>query len=82
MNYHFSFKIDLHGMPLNRAIDKAESVLIEASFDKNMQVEIITGKSGNMKERIIEEVIKPFKFDYYVPSHNTGIIIVTQDYEL
>jgi hypothetical protein len=47
-----------------------------------MQVEIITGKSGNMKERIIEEVIKPFKFDYYIPPHNTGMIIVTQDYEL
>jgi len=77
-----NFKIDLHGMPINRAIAKAESVLIEASFDKNMRVEIITGKSGNMKERIIEEVIKPFKFDYYIPSHNTGMIIVTQDYEL
>ena len=77
-----NFKIDLHGMPLNRAIAKAESVLIEASFDKNMQVEIITGKSGNMKENIIEEVIKPFKFDYYITPHNTGMIIVTQDYEL
>ena len=34
-----NFKIDLHGMPINKAITKAESVLIEASFDKNMQVE-------------------------------------------
>jgi|TARA_B110000027_G_C15923012_1_gene213459 DNA-nicking Smr family endonuclease len=76
------FEIDLHGMSINKAITKAESVLIEASFDKNMQVEIITGKSGNMKERIIEEVIKPFKFNYYTPSYNIGMIIVTQDYEL
>lgn len=73
------FKIDLHGMPIPRAISKAESVLIEASFDKNMQCEIITGKSGNMQQRIIDEVIKPYKFDYYIPSHNTGIIIVTQN---
>jgi len=77
-----NFKIDLHGMSINKAIAKSESVLIEASFDKNMRVEIITGKSGSMKERIIEEVIKPFKFDYYIPPHNTGMIIVTQDYEL
>ena len=66
-----NFKIDLHGMPINKAIAKAESVLIEASFDKNMQVEIITGKSGNMKERIIEEVIKPFKFDSVSYTHLT-----------
>jgi hypothetical protein len=30
------FKIDLHGMSIPKAISKAESVLIEASFDKNM----------------------------------------------
>ena len=77
-----NFKVDLHGMSINRAIAKAESVLIEASFDKNMQCEIITGKSGNMQQRIIDEVIKPYKFDYYIPPHNTGMIIVTQDYEL
>jgi DNA-nicking Smr family endonuclease len=73
------FKIDLHGMPMKRAIVKAELVLIEASFDKNMECEIITGKSGNMQQRILDEVIKPYKFDYYIPPHNTGTIIVTQN---
>ncbi len=77
-----NFKVDLHGMPIKKAIIKAESVLIEASFDRNMQCEIITGKSGDMQQRIIDEVIKPYKFDYYIPPHNTGMIIVTQDYEL
>ena len=73
------FRIDLHGMPMKKAIIKAESVLIEASFDKNMQCEIITGKSGNMQQLILDEVIKPYKFDYYIPPHNTGTIIVTQN---
>ena len=73
------FKIDLHEMSMKKAIIKAESVLIEASFDKNMQCEIITGKSGNMQQRILDEVIKPYKFDYYIPPHNTGTIIVTQN---
>jgi DNA-nicking Smr family endonuclease len=76
------FKIDLHGMPMKKAIIKAESVLIEASFDKNMQCEIITGKSGNMQQRIIDEVIKPYQFDYYIPPHNTGTLIITNPYEL
>jgi DNA-nicking Smr family endonuclease len=73
------FKIDLHGMSIPKAISKAESTLIEASFDKNMQCEIITGKSGNMQQRILDEVIKPYKFDYYIPPHNPGMIIVTQN---
>ncbi len=57
------FKIDLHGMPITKAISKAESVLIEASFDRNMQCEILTGKSGSMQQRILDKVIKPYKLD-------------------
>jgi len=72
-------KIDLHGLSHDQAISKAESFLIGASFDKNMHVEIITGKSGNMKENIIKEILDPYKFDYYIPPHNTGMIIVTQN---
>ena len=72
-------KIDLHGMSIRSAVAKAESFLIEASFDKHMNVEVITGKSGNMQEHIIKEVLEPYKFDYYIPPHNTGTIIVTQN---
>jgi DNA-nicking Smr family endonuclease len=71
-------RLDLHGVPMAKAIIKAENFLIEASFDKNMQCEIITGKSGNMQQRIIEEVIKPFEFNYYIPPHNTGKIIISE----
>ena len=72
-------RIDLHGLSLRKAITKAELFLIEASFDKNMHVEIITGKSGNMQEHIIKEVLEPYKFDYNIPPNNTGMIIVTQN---
>ena len=72
-------QIDLHGLSIRRAVTKAELFLIEASFDKNMQVEIITGKSGNMQDHIIKEVLEPYKFEYYIPSNNTGMLIVTQN---
>lgn len=72
-------QIDLHGLSIRKAINKAELFLIGASFDKNMYVEIITGKSGNMKENIIKEILDPYKFNYYIPPHNIGMIIVTQD---
>lgn len=72
-------KIDLHGLGHNEAVKKTESFLIEASFDKAMVAEIITGNSKTMQDRIIEDVIKYYNFDYYIPSYNLGMIIVTQD---
>jgi DNA-nicking Smr family endonuclease len=72
-------KIDLHGMSIRKAVSKAELFLIEASFDKSMHVEVITGKSGNMQEHIIKEVLEPYKFEYYIPHDNVGMLIVTQN---
>jgi hypothetical protein len=72
-------KIDLHGMSHKEAISKTETLLIGASFDKAMVVEIITGKSKNLQDKIITELLDLYKFDYYIPSYNTGMIIVTQN---
>jgi hypothetical protein len=72
-------KIDLHGMSHKEAISKTETLLIGASFDKAMVVEIITGKSKTLQDKIITELLDLYKFDYYIPSYNIGIIIVTQN---
>jgi hypothetical protein len=72
-------KIDLHDMSHKEAISKTETLLIGASFDKAMVVEIITGKSKTLQDKIITELLDLYKFDYYIPSYNIGIIIVTQN---
>ena len=72
-------KLDLHGIPHKEAIRIAESFLIEASFDRTMVAEIITGKSKTMQDNIIKEVITPYKFRYHIPAYNEGMIIVTQE---
>jgi DNA-nicking Smr family endonuclease len=72
-------KIDLHGLRHNEAVKKTESFLIEASFDKAMIAEIITGNLKTMQDKIIKEVIDEYKFNYYIPSYNQGMIIVTQN---
>ena len=72
-------KLDLHGIPFSDANLKVEKYLIGASFNKNLDVEIITGKSGEMKQRIIKEVLEPHKFLYYIPVNNPGVIRVTED---
>jgi DNA-nicking Smr family endonuclease len=71
--------LDLHGLSHEEAILEAESFLIEASFDRVMVAEIITGKSKTMQDSIIKEVILPHKFSYHIPTYNEGMIIVTKD---
>jgi len=71
--------IDLHGLTHKEAISKVESELIGISMSSYWEVEIITGKSGDMRKRICKEVLDPFNFFYYIPSDNPGVIIVIQD---
>jgi dsDNA-specific endonuclease/ATPase MutS2 len=72
-------KIDLHGLTHNEAIKKVESELIRISLTNYYQVEIITGKSKLMQDKIINEVLGPLKFFYYIPIINEGVIIVCPD---
>ena len=71
--------IDLHGLTHKEAISKVESELIGISMSNYWEVEIITGKSGNMKDVICKEILDPFNFFYYIPNSNPGVIIVLQD---
>ena len=72
-------RLDLHGLTHKEAVKKTESMLIGASFDKAMEVEIITGKSKTMQDKIIKEVIDVYNFSYYIPTYNQGIIIVSEN---
>ena len=72
-------KIDLHGLTHKEAISKVENELIGISMSSNWEVEIITGKSGNMGKIVCQEILDPFNFSYYIPSNNPGVIIVVQD---
>ncbi len=71
--------IDLHGLSHKKAIAAAESVLINASFDKAMVATIITGKSKAMQDAIIKEVLEPLNFNYFIPGGNSGVIIVSEN---
>jgi DNA-nicking Smr family endonuclease len=71
--------IDLHGKTHKEAVKLTESFLVGASFTKPMYAEVITGKSKAMQDTIIDEVIKPFNFSYYIPADNLGVIIVTDN---
>lgn len=71
--------IDLHGLSHNQAVSKVENELVGISLSKFWEIEIITGKSKPMKDKIIKEVLDPMGFFYYLPHTNNGVIIVIQD---
>jgi hypothetical protein len=72
-------KIDLHGLPHDEAVKRVENELINISLSKFWEVEIITGNSKPMKDKIIKEVLDPMDFFYYLPHTNNGVILVIQD---
>lgn len=71
------YEIDLHGFTHDEAVFAVEEVLIKESLKSEvLDVTIITGTSGRMQEVIIEKVLKPLGFKYYIPAWNLGQIVV------
>lgn len=73
------YTIDLHGLSHNEAANMVEEELVKTSMSKFWEIEIITGKSKPMQDKIIKEVLDPMGFFYYLPHTNNGVIIVIQD---
>ena len=72
-------EIDLHGVPHSRAILEVEDLLLRLSVDLGFEITIITGNSHRLQKKIIEEILDVYKFSYYIPSNNLGIIKVRDD---
>jgi len=69
-------EIDLHGFTHDEAVLATEDWLLRESLDFGFQVRVITGNSHELQRRIIDDVLDKHKFNYYIPSYNTGEIIV------
>lgn len=69
-------EIDLHGFTHDEAVFAAENFVLLESQDELFQCRIITGNSYKMHGRIIE-MLNTHNFRYYIPSWNTGEIIVS-----
>lgn len=72
-------EIDLHGVPHSRAILEVEDFLLKASVNFGFEATIITGNSYRLQRKIMEQVLDVYKFSYYIPSNNLGIIKVRDD---
>tara|TARA_B100000780_G_scaffold273601_1_gene237394 strand:- start:4434 stop:4670 length:237 start_codon:yes stop_codon:yes gene_type:complete len=74
-----ALRIDLHGLTHKKAIIKVEECLILNELTKSNTIELVTGKSKELQDKIIAEVLDPLKYSYYIPAHNTGIMYITDD---
>tara|TARA_B110000503_G_C6846345_1_gene288925 strand:+ start:140 stop:379 length:240 start_codon:yes stop_codon:yes gene_type:complete len=73
-----SLKIDLQGLTLFDAIRTLEKELILNNLYKYDNIEIITGKSPELQEKLIKEVIEKYRFQWDIPPGNTGMILVNE----
>ena len=71
-------ELDLNGMTHEEAIEKAEDFVLLESQLEVFQCRIITGNSMKLQTRIIDEVLDYHGFHWYIPTWNTGEIIVME----
>ncbi len=69
--------IDLHGLTHDESLIKVEEYLLLNSFDNDLDLELITGKSPSLQEKIIKQVLNKHNFNYYIPKYNTGMMYIT-----
>ena len=68
-------ELDLHGLTHEEAVLKAEDFVLELSIDELFECRLITGNSMRMQSKVIK-MLNEHDFKWYIPSWNTGEIIV------
>ena len=71
-------EIDLHGLSHDVALEKVEDFVLEESAVEVFQCRIITVNSMKLQNKIIDEILNPYNFKWYIPAWNTGEIIVIE----
>lgn len=74
-----NFKIDLHGKTHSESLLLVENWVMKLSREGSFQLKVITGKSPVLQGKIIKEVLDEWKFNWYIPASNRGMIIVSYD---
>lgn len=69
--------MDLHGLTHEESLVKVEEYLLINSFDNDLDLELITGKSPKLQNKIINQILNRHSFNYYIPDYNTGVMFIT-----
>tara|TARA_B100000886_G_scaffold17645_1_gene11319 strand:- start:511 stop:747 length:237 start_codon:yes stop_codon:yes gene_type:complete len=71
--------IDLHGLTHEKSLAKVEEYLLLNSFNNDLDLELITGNSPRLQEKIIKQILKKHDFNYYIPNYNSGVMFITDN---
>lgn len=69
--------IDLHGKSHEEALIIVEDYLLLNSFNNSLDLELITGNSTALQNKIINTILTKHEFSYYIPNHNRGVMYIT-----
>ena len=69
--------IDLHGLTHEESLIIVEEYLLLNSFNNDLDLELITGQSPKLQEKIIQQILNKHDFNYYIPKYNTGVMFIT-----
>jgi hypothetical protein len=69
--------IDLHGLTHEESLVKVEEYLLLNSFDNDLDLELITGKSPKLQQKIINQILNKHNYNYYIPDYNTGVMFIS-----
>ena len=69
--------MDLHGLTHEESLVKVEEYLLLNSFENDLDLELITGKSPKLQNKIINQILNRHSFNYYIPDYNTGLMFIT-----
>ena len=69
--------IDLHGLTHEESLVKVEEYLLLNSFDNDLDLELITGKSPKLQQKIINQILIKHNLNYYIPDYNTGVMFIS-----
>ena len=69
--------IDLHGLSHDKSLVKVEEYLLLNSFNNDLDLELITGKSPKLQEKIINQILIKHDYNYYIPNYNNGVMFIT-----
>ena len=68
--------IDLHGLTHEESLVKVEEYLLLNSFDNDLDLELITGKSPKLQQKIINQILNKHNYNYYIPDYNRGVMFI------
>tara|TARA_X000000950_G_C13838738_1_gene629260 strand:- start:314 stop:550 length:237 start_codon:yes stop_codon:yes gene_type:complete len=71
--------IDLHGLSHEESLVKVEEYLLLNSFNNDLDLELITGKSPKLQKKIINQILIKHDYNYYIPNYNTGVMFITDN---